>query len=770
MTVTTVTVAGFGAAPARAAVRNDPACGVAVNGTPPGGAGQDPAGYVLNVGGASEFGTVWDPPGDDAPGSTPVQAAFPGVLAVDAVATDGTPVRRQYARFGLTRDDPNITGLSAQLESVDDGATFPAATYLDDPARAVQTSAIRLRDGSLLAYSFKTQPPPYNVGRHVRLTAYRSTDEGRTWASEDVLVDMGVYFHGGRTASVPLELPNGDIVFAVYGKYADSANYRVQLQASTDGGRTFTRRGILAPADAANSYNETGLAALPNGKLIAVVRHHVPNSAGSLDDVGVPVWTTSADNGATWTPLRDLSVTFPYGYDPMDDTTKKLEAVAPDLKLMPNGALVLRAGRPDNWVAISTDGQGTGWIGQLTYRNCPTDGDRHRGSTGYGGIDYVSANRAVVVGDNCDVTWSCTATSGSRFTVDKQTRVWRRWIDVLTPDVGRIDLATKYRKGKITVSGNMTSSVPGHPRARVDGAFDGSTEYWSSAVNTGGAGTYVLHLDRSYPLTKIGLSLRNGRTATGRVHLSSDGVTWGQPVAVAADRTHLAMEFFTLPTPAEARFVKIEVDASSACAPHLTGSCSFLNELELYSSINSFENDPVNNRPRGFTDIVQSWQTQRDPALADNDSASALVIVDTNANHIARVDRPGTPSPTRTLEFRLKPLHLLGFLVDLHGRDAAGKDVTAYHLAVTADGRIARHDGNAWINLTGPGVVTENNWSTLRVTADTMRASIQVGGVTVAPDVPASTRAATLTGYGLASNGTATVGDKYLVDDVLFTP
>ena len=766
-----ITVAGFGAvpaAPAAAAPSKDPTCATAVNGTPASSAGQSATGYALNVGGASEFGTVWDPPGDDAPGSTPVQAAFPSVLGVDTVGSDGTPVRRQYARFGLTRDEPSVDGKAAQVESVDGGGTFPATTYADENAGAAPSASIRLRDGSLLGYSFKTQAAPYNVGRNVRFTAYRSTDEGRTWTSEDALFDMGSYWQGGRAASIPLELANGDIVMAVYGKYTDSSTYRVQLQASTDGGRTFVRRAVVAPDDAGNSYNETGLAQLPNGKLLAVVRHHVADSSGALNDVVTPVWTTSTNNGATWAPLQNLSVSFPYGYDPMDDTTKTLEGVAPDLKLMPNGVLVLRSGRPDNWVAISTNGEGTGWVGQLTYRNCPADGYRLHGSTGYGGVEYVAANRAVVVGDNCDVTWACTPTSGSQFTVDKQTRVWRRWIDVLTPDVGRIDLATKYRTGRITIGGDMTSSVAGHPRARADGAFDGSTEYWSSAVNAAGAGSYVLNLDRSYPLTKIGLSLRNGRRSTGRVYLSADGVNWGSPVATAANRTHLAMEYF--PLSGTARFVKVEVDASEDCDAVLGDSCSFLNELELYSSINSFENDPVNNRPRGFTDIVQSWQTQRTPELADNDSASALVIVDTNPQAISRVNWAGTAGATKSLEFRLKPLSLLGFLFGVHGKDAARQTVNAYHRAVSEDGRINRYDGTKWVTLAGPGTVTENNWSTIRVTADTTKASVQVNGVTVATNVPYTTKTATLSGYGFASNGTATTGDKYLVDDVLFTP
>ncbi|MEV6302591.1 discoidin domain-containing protein [Actinoplanes sp. NPDC051861] len=750
-------VAGFGAGPAQAAPGNDPTCASAVNGTPAGPTGQSATGYALNVGGASEFGTVHDPAGDAQ------QASFPSVIAADSVTEDGTPVRRLYSRFGLTLDDPNATPLNGQVESVDGGQTFPAGTYTEDPVRTPALAGVtRLRDGTLLGYEFKAKAG-FNTGTQIRHVAFRSTDDGQTWASEDSTFNLTSNLRGGRIASPPLELPDGTILIAIYGTYTDSTNTRVDLQASTDGGRTFTRRAVPFRDNATNAYNETGIAQLPSGKLIAVARHQVPNAVnGKLDQLSVPVWTTSADNGVTWTALQNLQISFPYGYDPYDDTTKQLTAVAPDLKLMPNGVLVLRSGRPDNWVAISTNGQGTGWVGQLVYRNCPSDGARFHGSTGYGGIDYLSANRAVVVGDNCEITWACDEAAEDQFTVDKQTRVWRRWIDVLTPNVGRIDLATKYRKGVITIDSDMTSSVAGHVRARVDGAFDGSTEHWSSAVNTNGAGTYVINLDRQYPLTKIGVALRNGRQASGRVYASTDGVNWGSPLANLTNRTHLAMEYVTLAAPVNARYVKVEADAGA------DGS-SFLNEIELYSSINSFENDPVNNRPRGFSNIVQSWQTQRTWELDDNDSASALVIVDTNPNAMSQVTWNDTASTSKRLEFRLKPLNLLGFLIDVFGKDASGNTVEAYHLAVAQNGSLNRWDGSKWIALTGVGAVKQNTWNSIVVTAGTSTASVQINGETVATNLPYTNRTATLHGYRFASNGTPTVDDKYLVDDVLFT-
>jgi hypothetical protein len=742
-----LTAHGIGTA--QAAPTNDSTCNTVVNGSPANPAGPATNAYALNVGGASEFATVYDPAGN-------TQAAFPYLVGADSVTSSGQPFRRLQAAFSLNPDSSTADARGGQIESDDGGTTWPASTYVqDDTTKAPPTTgATRLRDGTLLGFGFK---PSSQSGTSATYSAYRSAD-GLTWTESAAIFDKGAS-GGSRITGKPLELPDGTVLILMYGQFSDGSNDRVQLEASTDGGRTFTRRAIVFKDNSTNDYNEADIAQLQSGKLISVARHHANEALAS------PAYTTSTDGGRTWAAIATLSVTFPNGYDPYDDSGKALLGVSPNLMLMPNGVLVLRSGRPDGWVAISTNGEGTGWVGQLTYRNCPSDGARTHGSTGYGGLDYVSANRAVVIGDNCELTWSCVTAGETDFTIDKQSRVWRRWVDVLTPDVGRIDLATKYRKGKITVGGDMTSTVDGHPRARVDGAFDGSTEYWSSAVHAGGAGTFIVNLDRSYPLTKVGLSLRNGRPASGRVYTSADGVTWGSPVATVTNRTDLAMSYTTLGAPTPARFVKVELDASSTCEAGLGTGCAFLNELELYSSVDSFENDPVNNRPRGFSNITQSWQTQHTADLDDNDSTGALRIVDTTSAQ-SQVTWAAPASATRTLEFRLKPVKLLGFCFDLHGQNTG---VTAYHLAVNADGSIRRYNGSSWVALTAAGAVKEGRWSTIKVTATTTSASIALNGTTVATNVPVTSAASSLTGFLFASNGSSSSGDDYLVDDVLLT-
>lgn len=743
------------APPAAAATSNDPSCATPVNGTPPGTSGPSATGHVLNVGGVNELGTVWDPPNNP-------QAAFPNASSHDVVAADGSPRKQVVVQFSEGRDEVSDNTPPGRVVSNDGAATFPTSSYDHGPG----VHYTRLRNGTLIGYAFKPTGGSAD-GRSQTYPVYRSTDNGATWTTGSATIGIGAVARGGgRASGRPVELPDGTILFTYYVSVTDDGtsartNHRSAVAASTDGGTTFTHRGVIArDAGATHSYPEGTIEQLPDGRLLGVVRHH--SWSGSAWDLATPRQTVSADNGATWSALQDVAVSFPHGYDHYDDNNRKLLGVAPALTRMPNGVMVLSSGRTDNWVAISTNGQGTGWVGQVTYRNCPTSGYRFHGSTGNTSLAVVESNRIAQFGDNCDVTWACPA-ADTGFTVDKQNRIWRRYVDVLTPDVGKIDLATKYRLGQVTVDTDLTWTSPARPRSRVDGAFDGSTEYWSSAVGAGGGGSYVLRLDRQYSLTRVGLSLRNGRATTGRVYASTDGVNWGSPIVNATNRTHLSLEYFGVS--AAARFVKVEVDPSAACDAELGTSCAMLNELELYSTVNSFENDPVNNRPRGFTETSQTWVTRS----GTNGSSRALRLSDSSNGAPAKVVWTGTAGSTRTLEFRVNPVALAnGFLFDVRGRNSAGSTVDSYHLGVGTNGALMRHAGT-WIGITGAGVVPVGGWRTVTVQASTTSATILVDGQVVATGIPPSNASTSLLGYTFSSGGTDPVGDNIVIDDVSFS-
>jgi hypothetical protein len=739
---------------ALAASSNDPTCATPITGTPVNDTGASPTGYVLNVGNNSDLANVWDPPGNP-------QAADPIASSHDIIGTDGQPAKQVDVEFSEGLDQAGSTTPAAYISSFDGAKTFPTSTKGNTKFAGPYTV---LRDGTLLGVDFT---PTTFSGTTTTFRMYRSTDGGTSWTSWDSVVQAGVSLAGaGRTHRAPLELADGRILVSYYvTASADSSNgaNRAMVAISSDGGHSFASSGVLAKGSGTNSYNEAAIAQLNNGNLVSVVRHHTWNSSSSAWDLGTPAEVTSTD-GTAWSAPSTLSVSFPYGYDPFNDSTKQLLGIAPNLTLAPNGILVLSSGRPDNFVAISTNGEGTGWVGQVSYRNCPTTGYRLHGSTGNTGETVVDSNRMIQVGDNCDVTWAC-PTTDSGFTTAEQQWIWRRYFDVLTPDVGKIDLATKYRENQIQVTSNMAYTSAAHPRAGLAAAFDGSTEYWSSAVSQGTDGSFTIKLDQQYDLTRIGLALRNGRAESGTVSLSTDGTNWTTPVNVS-NRTDLAMNYQAFGTPQPAKYVRVSIPAVSTCDSEVASSCAFLNELELYSTVDSFENDPVNARPRGYTELQSAWVTTEDT----NGSSRALRISDGDATQQARAAGSGTAATSKTLQFRVDPVSLPhSFLFDVRGKNSAGSTVTPYQFAVKSDGTLRWLDtGGVWHDVTGSGVVPAGQWSDISVTANLSSATVSVNGTAVATESLSATGSTSLNGFVFASDGKASVGDNIVVDDVQF--
>jgi hypothetical protein len=276
-----------------------------------------------------------------------------------------------------------------------------------------------------------------------------------------------------------------------------------------------------------------------------------------------------------------------------------------------------------------------------------------------------------------------TCPASGRFENGSWYAVKRRHLDILTPGAGKIDLASKYRRGELTLDTNMTWADAARPRVRPDGAFDGSTNYWSSAVSQG-PGEYVMHLDRDYTLSRIGLSLRPGHAASARVYVSKDGQNWGEPVATVTGRTDYALRY--QPVTATGRHVKIVTDATPGCDAEIGDSCAVLNEAELYSTTDTFDNDPLWLRPRGYQSLSAAWIT---PYTVGADRA--LTLSDKSTTAMAKAARTTTASARKTLEFRYRPVSVANsFLFTLTGGSTA-----AYHLSISKAGGISRYDGTA---------------------------------------------------------------------------
>ena len=133
-----------------------------------------------------------------------------------------------------------------------------------------------------------------------------------------------------------VELPDGSLVATIYGTRDGDQKYTSALMHTTDAGKHWTFRSVIAHSETVGKegFCEPALVRLANGDLFCALR------------VGGPLHTTrSADNGQTWSPPE---VVADHGVDPA-------------LLLLGNGVLVLSYGRPNVDLIFSADGTGRTW-------------------------------------------------------------------------------------------------------------------------------------------------------------------------------------------------------------------------------------------------------------------------------------------------------------------------------------------------------------------------------------------------------------------------
>jgi hypothetical protein len=491
-------------------------------------------------------------------------AGFPSVSAMDVTGRDGAPVRKVITTYSANVDKVVTLSTGAAI-SEDGGVTFGPSS-----GTPLREAPVELHDGRLFATEYYLTKTGEHTARLGVLTS-RST-EGESWVrKEATLFTPDSLMAGGAAHGQPVQLADGTILITAYARYADTGTYQAEVYASIDGGRTFGRRGVIARPEGPYSYNETAVAQTLDGSLLAVLR----SDGGRFSTL---YQSRSADGGRTWSPARPLRIA---GQGCL------VRGVAPRLLLMPDGVLVLSAGRPDNWLAISPDGLGSEWEQQtVTYHNRDGLWDEH-GSSGYTAIAAVGPHRLIQVFDNCKLPGvrqdgllnetACPAhglfENGSWYAVK------RHLFALTTQGPGRLDLAAMLGRGKLKIDTTMRWTRPDRPRTRPEGAIDGSTDYWSGAVATG-RGQYVLHLDHQRRISRIGLSLRPGHPATARVYVSRDGRTWGPPAVTVTGRTDYAMRYHTVSR--TGAHVMVVTEPTAGCDPEIGAGCSMLNELELY--------------------------------------------------------------------------------------------------------------------------------------------------------------------------------------------
>lgn len=799
------------------------ACGAPTT-IPASGGAPWPAGQVLA---ANSISTVHTAAGS-------AIAWLPRAFGADVVTRDpATGVDRQDRQITMAYTaNTDVVGppggvRNAALVSADSGVSFaPAAADL--PATSLGEVG-NLLDGRLLAMTFIVNGALSFDGAEVTIPLILNTsaDKGRTWQrlpAETRFTDTDLpanlpqravsAIRGVRASGRPIQMTNGTVVMPVYFTMANTSGGTVGFESvftarpAFSGGAVdtasawrFTMRPVTS--NPTLSFGESAVVERQDGALLMVTRGNMP--------YGKLTYKVSATSGDTWSGIANVSFAGQPGCE--------VYGVSPQLALMPNGLLVLSSGRPDNWIAISTDATGTSWTReQTTYRNRP-DQNWDYGSSGYTSLVPIASNQLLQFFDNCAAPnggGRNGCVSGSGYDHDRLYRLLHRHMSALTPDLGKIDLNTKLRKGTARVTTDLTGVPPAgavtpptpygaQPSAAdatstgywsaASGAVDGSTAFWSGALSSraDGAGTYRLELDRTYRLTKIGLALLPGARATARVSTSVNGVDWtpaalGYPAGVPASAEtgridspgDRALRYYTLN--ADARHIHVTTEAASCAAVSGPTACSMINELELYSTVNSFENEP--SVPHGLTDLSCVRITQPagngDPS---RDSRYALRLKDQKdlsycdgAGTIAKFAHTAPAAASRTLRADIHQIaNTHGILFDIRGvRASDGATIAAYHLAINSGGRWAAYtDAGKWAGL-GGAAVPLRAWTTFKVVAGVDGATLYTidaaGQETLIGAAPKTAPVAlsSITGYVMSSGSTDGFGDEAVFDDISF--
>ncbi|GAA0898518.1 hypothetical protein GCM10009557_73840 [Virgisporangium ochraceum] len=567
----------------------------------------------------------------------------------------------------------------------------------------------------------------------------------------DRTFDSTAFDRGIRAHRDILEDPQGNLLLTYYTKSQGESAGAAEMAISRDKGRSWQRYATLFPPIGNRSFNEVGVSWAVNGDLVAVSRSHVGSALSQM------YTARSTDKGRTWSAPVPVRIATASG-EPAPQT-----GVMPVLHLLPNGIMTLTFGRPDNWVAISPDGLGNSFEqAQVTYRNFPEQDtgafQRTHGSSGNGAHAVVGPNRILQVGDNCAPSWGCPATDAG-FQIDGEYRVWKKFVDIDAPGVGRIDLLSKFHSGAVSIETDMKGTNRDLPETRPVGAIDGSTDWAASAVREtrDGTGRFTLNLDRTYTLTKAGLSLHPGLPSSAVVEVSTDRTQWTKVVDTGTV-TSYALTYFPVDRVA-AKYVRVTVKDPNR-------GLALLNELELHSTVDSFENDAVGYVPRGYTNAIGATVTNRDTG----GDGHALRLADAWNDRIAQATWKSAPAPTQKLAFRVQSVgyaRSLSFVTN--GTNASGATVAAFQIAMQADGRLAWYGAatRVWTKFTTvEQAVPQKTWAGIEVRATLTGAEVFLDGTPVGTVPPTNAGVAALTGHTFSTSGTAPTYDNFVIDDV----
>ncbi len=675
-------------------------------------------------------------PFSPAPG---VNAAFPHMALIDAANAAGQRVPQVWLGFSQGPDSVTNPVPPGLLVSRDGGNSFTERRD-DAVLNAEPLAMIRRSNGEIVVPRFM---PDWNGTGPVIVTRV-SADRGQTWTTRSAAVtpppgktfttngfDKGMRVHKGA-----MELPDGRLIVGAYGKFAEDAKWSSFLLTSTDGGASWSVWGVIN-ADNSVGSSEVAFSRTKDGRLIAVLRG-APESIGLLQSY-------SSDDGRTWTTPTKL----------VAPTPTVTGAVEPSLVLQPNGVLVLAYGRPGNHLLVSASGNGDDWGGyRLLQNNVPAKNSEPTwGSSANMTMVSLDSSRSLVAGDTC-APWGCQP-------YNETYAIWARHVDAVGPGTGKIDLRTLVAQGKAKITAE-TVADPGFEQTNLTGMVDGSADV-HAATRVKAGSSIVVELDKPYLIDTVGLLLRPGVKQSANVQLSENGKAWGKPEVKAHDRLGYALGYDKI-QPTLARFIKISPDGAGF---------DQVTELELFSADTyTFENDPVNQAPRGWVqnslaevvDVVPSNGEVRTPGYQ---SRRALRLLDFATDDMARATLVFGQRQAVTVSYQMMGVNRqTGTLVTVNGVDAAGKTVNTWHFNIDLiSGNVRQYDGKAWQPIGTATPMAPGAWRPVTITADTTKATIAIGGQSFVAKAP-NGAATSLSSLTFASSGTAPKGSSIYFDDV----
>jgi pimeloyl-ACP methyl ester carboxylesterase len=208
-------------------------------------------------------------------------------------ASPPTPLRiapgtlAEWRKLGMPTDIEAPRGGRAMLiGSTDDGRTWSKPqTIIDTPWDDRSPAIVELPDGTLVASFFTYSGGDFRKEPELahRTVIIRSRDGGKTW--EQTPRQLPSPFAADATDGPPVVLKDGSVLLAVYGSPKEGGPEQVGVFRSTDAGQTWQ---LLSVVKSNHEMSETGLAQLPDGRLVMISRPE-----GDI--------TWSSDGGRTWT-------------------------------------------------------------------------------------------------------------------------------------------------------------------------------------------------------------------------------------------------------------------------------------------------------------------------------------------------------------------------------------------------------------------------------------------------------------------------------------